>query len=185
MAHAVPSRVGISRRDLGNFIARDFNHLSVIMWSLGNETPEQNESLGAKTAPQNKFDVVGYNYEKDSYLSDRERNPNRLMYGSETYPRDAFDYWFHVEKYPFVIGDFVWTGWDYLGEAGTGWTGYGPEWQGIAPYPWHLAYCGEIDALGYKRPLAYYRNESHRRSPPLTVGAFLLAASELYRLVKE
>lgn len=175
------------RRDLGNFIARDFNHPSVIMWSLGNEIPEQNEPLGAKTAQAlvefvqerdtsrpttigantsgekadpflSSFDVVGYNYERDNYLSDRARNPRRIMYGSETYPRDAFDYWSYVEKYPFVIGDFVWTGWDYLGEAGIGWAGYGPEWQGIGPYPWHLAYCGEIDALGYKRPLGYYRD---------------------------
>ncbi len=175
------------RRDLGNFIARDFNHPSVILWSLGNEIPEQNEPLGADTAKAlvdfvhaldssrpttigantsgkkadpflNSFDVVGYNYEKDHYLSDRKRNPRRIMYGSETYPRDAFEYWSTVEKYPFVIGDFVWTGWDYLGDAGIGWSGYGPDWQGIGSYPWQLAFCGEIDALGYKRPLGYYRD---------------------------
>lgn len=173
--------------DVDNFIYRDINHPSVIMWSLGNEIPEQNTALGATTAAEltayiktldasrpttigantsgekadpflNTFDVVGYNYEEKNYLSDRQRNPNRLMYGSETYPNKAFDYWQYVEQYPFIIGDFVWTGWDYLGEAGIGWTGYGPQWKGLAPFPWHLAYCGEIDALGYKRPAGIYRD---------------------------
>jgi beta-galactosidase len=56
-----------------------------------------------------------------------------------------------------VIGDFVWTALDYLGESGIGWMGYSQDWQKLGPYPWHLAYCGEIDATGRKRPAAYYR----------------------------
>jgi beta-galactosidase len=56
-----------------------------------------------------------------------------------------------------VIGDFVWTAFDYLGEASIGWAGYIKSWLGIGPYPWHLAYCGEIDATGLLRPNAYYR----------------------------
>jgi beta-galactosidase len=58
---------------------------------------------------------------------------------------------------PWVIGDFVWTAFDYLGETGIGWMGYSQDWQTLGPYPWHLAYCGEIDATGRKRPAAYYR----------------------------
>jgi beta-galactosidase len=58
---------------------------------------------------------------------------------------------------PWVIGDFVWTAVDYLGESGIGWMGYSQDWQKLGPYPWHLAYCGEIDATGRKRPAAYYR----------------------------
>ena len=58
---------------------------------------------------------------------------------------------------PWVIGDFVWTSVDYIGETGIGWMGYSQDWKKLGPYPWHLAYCGEIDATGQKRPAAYYR----------------------------
>lgn len=173
--------------DLSNFIKRDRNHPSVIMWSLGNEIPEQNDQQGAETAAMLKafalsidtsreitigantsgeqsdpylknFNVVGYNYQEMNYHSDHQRFPNRVMYGSETYSNRAFEYWQFVENNPFIIGDFVWTGWDYLGEASIGWTGYAPEWKSLAPFPWTLAYSGEIDALGFKRPSAYYRD---------------------------
>ena len=174
------------QRDLTDFVARDINHPSIIMWSLGNEIPEQGEKLGADTAKQltdyirtldssrpltvganmsgeharaylSAFDVSGYNYEPDNYVHDFEAGISAVMYGSETYSKDAFDYWELVEAHPFVIGDFVWTGWDYLGEASIGWTGYAPEWAGLAPFPWTLAYTGEIDVLGQWRPAAYYR----------------------------
>ncbi|MGL1956309.1 MAG: DUF4982 domain-containing protein [Colwellia sp.] len=175
------------QRDLTNFIKRDRNHPSVIMWSLGNEIPEQNDQQGADTAAMLKafalsvdnsreitigantsglqsdpylqnFSVVGYNYQEMNYASDHQRFPKRVMYGSETYSNRAFEYWQFVESHPYIIGDFVWTGWDYLGEASIGWTGYAPEWKSLAPFPWTLAYSGEIDALGFKRPSAYYRD---------------------------
>lgn len=175
------------QQDVSNFIKRDRNHPSVIMWSLGNEIPEQNEALGVNTAAMlkahvlsldssrkitigantagekadpylNVFDVVGYNYQEKHYQSEHKRFPKRVMYGSETYSNLAFEYWQYVENLPYVIGDFVWTGWDYIGEASIGWTGYAPEWKNLAPYPWTLAYTGEIDALGFKRPAAYYRD---------------------------
>jgi beta-galactosidase len=44
-----------------------------------------------------------------------------------------------------------------MGESGIGWMGYSQDWRKLGPYPWHLAYCGEIDATGRKRPAAYYR----------------------------
>ncbi|WP_143872355.1 glycoside hydrolase family 2 TIM barrel-domain containing protein [Catenovulum sediminis] len=175
------------QRDLHNFILRDINHPSIIMWSIGNEIPEQWKPLGTKTAKMLRdeilkldisrpvtiganfsgeasddilslFSVVGYNYQEHNYQQDRKRNPSRLMYASESYSNKAFENWQYVLQHPYVIGDFVWTGWDYLGEASIGWTGYKPEWKGIGPYPWHLAYCGEMDALGFKRPAAFYRD---------------------------
>jgi beta-galactosidase len=56
---------------------------------------------------------------------------------------------------PFVIGDFVWTAFDYIGEASIGWRGY-PQEKNF--YPWNLAYCGDIDICGWKRPQSYYRD---------------------------
>ncbi|WP_159084282.1 glycoside hydrolase family 2 TIM barrel-domain containing protein [Saccharobesus litoralis] len=175
------------QHDLKRFVQRDRNHPSVIMWSLGNEIPEQWNELGRDTAAKliayakrfdtsrpftiganisgdagkmllPQFDVVGYNYQPHNYQHDFAKGYSQIMYGSETYPNQAYEYWQFVKDKPFVIGDFVWTGWDYLGEASIGWTGYAPEWQGLADYPWTLAYCGDIDALGNKRPAAYYRD---------------------------
>jgi beta-galactosidase len=79
------------------------------------------------------------------------------MYTAESLPKDAFSYWREVETKPWVVGDFVWTAVDYLGESGIGWMGYSQDWSKLGPYPWHLAYSGEIDAIGRKRPAAYYR----------------------------
>lgn len=54
-----------------------------------------------------------------------------------------------------MIGDFVWTAFDYIGEASIGWRGY---WQEQNFFPWNLAYCGDIDVCGWKRPQSYYRD---------------------------
>jgi len=108
------------------------------------------------------LDVAGYNYaadgdpsKKNAYQSDHERVPARIMVGTESYPLEAFDAWMNVVDHPFVIGDFVWTAFDYLGEASIGWRGY---WQEHNFYPWNLAYCGDIDTCGWKRPQSYYRD---------------------------
>jgi beta-galactosidase len=77
------------------------------------------------------------------------------MFGSESYPLVAFDSWMNVIDHAYVIGDFVWTAFDYLGEASIGWRGY---WQEQSFYPWNLAYCGDIDVCGWKRPQSYYRD---------------------------
>lgn len=54
-----------------------------------------------------------------------------------------------------VIGDFIWTAIDYIGEASIGWHGY-PQSNSV--YPRTLAYCGDIDTCGWKRPQSYYRD---------------------------
>jgi beta-galactosidase len=60
-----------------------------------------------------------------------------------------------VIDHPYVIGDFVWTAFDYMGEASIGWLGYQ---QQHTFYPWNLAFCGDIDICGWKRPQSYYRD---------------------------
>ena len=108
------------------------------------------------------LDVGGYNYaadgdhsKKNHYELDHERVPKRIMFGSESYPLEAFDSWMSVIDHPYVIGDFVWTAFDYLGEASIGWRGY---FQEQSFYPWNIAYCGDIDVCGWKRPQSYYRD---------------------------
>ncbi|MBE0655828.1 MAG: DUF4982 domain-containing protein [Bacteroidales bacterium] len=108
------------------------------------------------------LDVAGYNYafggdhgRESVFESDHRRIPSRIMYCAESYPLTAFGAWMDVLDHPYVIGDFVWTGFDYLGEASIGWLGYPHEGSF---YPWNHAYCGDIDICGLKRPQSYYRN---------------------------
>jgi beta-galactosidase len=173
-------------KDIDSLVISGRNHPSVIMWSIGNEIPETGSELGVETGkrlaervrqldptrpvtqainqeqPNSTrqaavLDVAGYNYHAELFEKDHAHLPGLPMYTAESLPMDAFPYWRKVETMPWVIGDFVWTAVDYLGESGIGWMGYSQDWQKLGPYPWHLAYCGEIDATGRKRPAAYYR----------------------------
>ena len=58
------------------------------------------------------MDVLGYNYMTARYLSDTEQYPDRLMVGSETYPKQIAENWDAILQSPAVLGDFTWTGWD-------------------------------------------------------------------------
>jgi len=109
-----------------------------------------------------KLDVGGYNYpvtnyghDGNTYETEHTRAPNRVVFCSESFAMEAFGSWMEVVDHPYVLGDFVWTSWDYIGEASIGWLGYP---QGVSFYPWNLAYCGDIDICGWKRPQSYYRD---------------------------
>ena len=66
------------------------------------------------------LDVGGYNYMPDAYEADHARHPRRVLLGTESLPRQAFASWRPVEKCTYVIGDFVWTAMDHLGESSIG-----------------------------------------------------------------
>jgi len=66
------------------------------------------------------LDVAGYNYGPASYEADHARHPKRVIMGTESFPRQAYPSWAPVEKHAYVIGDFVWTGMDHLGESSIG-----------------------------------------------------------------
>lgn len=93
-------------------------------------------------------DIAGYNYASGRYPLEGEKNPTRIIFGSETFPQDIYKNWQMVKRYPYLIGDFMWTGWDYIGEAGAGGWSYYDEVGFEKPYPWKLADCGAIDILG-------------------------------------
>ncbi len=118
--------------------------------SWGNKTGEFCEPL----------DVVGYNYLFSRYEWDGRRFPERVMAGTETFPYLAFEFWKETERLPFVIGDFVWTSIDYLGESGIGRVTVDDPTPFFAanPWPYHLANCGDIDICGFKRPQSYFRD---------------------------
>lgn len=221
-------------RDIEAMVATDYNHPSVIMYSIGNEIPEVGSPHGAawgrriaekvrsldstryvtnaingmlavmadlsamsQQAPGgvedgtgiNAFmadpaqamdaiatsdlvtnrtaesfavlDVAGVNYAEGRYALDRELFPNRILLGTETFPTRIDGNWRQVLQYSHVIGDFTWTGWDYLGEVGIGRPQYlasdGTSPEFLAPYPHLTADCGDIDITGHRRPASFYR----------------------------
>lgn len=96
------------------------------------------------------LDIAGYNYASGRYAADGKLHPERVIYGSETFPQDIYKNWMQVKKYPYLIGDFMWTAWDYLGEVGIGGWSYEPQFgmNFEKPYPWMIADAGAIDLLG-------------------------------------
>lgn len=104
------------------------------------------------------LDIVGYNYMPQRYAADRTRFPGRIIAGTETWLYTAYSSWKETERLPHVIGDFIWTAWDYLGEAGLGRVVPDGKPTYAAPYPYHLANVGDFDICGCKRPQSYYRD---------------------------
>lgn len=103
------------------------------------------------------MDIAGYNYGILRYKKDLKRYPDRLILGSETFCKDAYKFYEFAKKNPGVVGDFVWAGMDYLGEAGIGsW-----EYEDYAPKDgskagWLSAGSGRIDLTGKPIGEAYY-----------------------------
>ncbi|QHC65467.1 glycoside hydrolase family 2 [Rathayibacter sp. VKM Ac-2759] len=216
------------RADLESMVAKDYNHPSVIMYSIGNEIVEAgtphgavqardlaehvrsldptrpvtngvnaaltvldelddilraeqglNELMGEsgadmmsaigssdavtrRTAESSSvLDVLGLNYADGRYAADAEAFPHRVIVGSETFPSRIGELWPLVLANPNVIGDFTWTGWDYLGEVGIGATSYAedPAANGALEreFPYLTAWCGDLDITGSRRPVSYYR----------------------------
>ena len=141
-------------RLLGDYI-RQLDPTRPITAGVNGLAPDKDPFFGA-------LDVAGYNYAAGGdhhqaaiYAQDHARLPRRVMYGAESYPLEAFGSWMDVVDHPYVLGDFVWTAFDYIGEASIGWLGY---WQNQGFYPWNLAHCGDLDVCGWKRPQSYYRD---------------------------
>ena len=110
----------------------------------------------------NVHDVAGYNYNLHTAADDHKRVPSRIIVQTESYPKDAFNNWKLVQENNYVIGDFVWTAMDYLGESGIGRYYYsgevpGQHWENDF-FPYHGAYCGDIDLIGWRKPISHYRS---------------------------
>jgi beta-galactosidase len=107
-------------------------------------------------------DVAGYNYNLHTAPDDHKRVPSRIIVQTESYPKNAFKNWKLVQENNYVIGDYVWTAMDYLGESGIGRYYYsgdvpGEHWENNF-FPWHGAYCGDIDLIGWRKPISHYRS---------------------------
>jgi beta-galactosidase len=101
------------------------------------------------------MDIAGYNYGNWRYRKDARKYPNRLILGSETLIGDAYDFWEVAKTTPQVVGDYVWAGWDYIGECGDG----GPEFADYktdAPEDRIRGGTCRIDVTGKKTPEVDY-----------------------------
>jgi hypothetical protein len=100
-----------------------------------------NISASNKTGYPETLDVVGYNYTETAYRGDHEKFPARKIIGSEN--SQNFQAWQPVIDLPYATGQFLWTGIDYIGEAGL--------------WPSRGSSAGLLDECGFKKPLAYFR----------------------------
>ncbi len=102
------------------------------------------------------LDVVGYNYQEFRYARDHLKYPNRIIYGSEN--GKTFEAWQAVSENDFILGQFLWTGIDYLGESGK--------------YPMRAAPSGLIDLAGHKKPKYFFHQSMWNSLPMVFVGVF-------------
>ena len=138
--------------------------------NAGIEDPENLWEKGTEpfAAP---LDIVGYNYMEDQYERDHLMFPERVILGSENFPKEIGFRWPLVEKLPYVLGDFTWTAWDYLGEAGIGKAvSLDPDdpllekgpWALMphvsSPFPWRTANDADFDITGRITPQGTYRS---------------------------
>ncbi|EKC61888.1 hydrolase family 2 sugar binding protein, partial [human gut metagenome] len=100
------------------------------------------------------FDIPGYNYASSRYKIDARNHPEQATTGSETLPQTLYDNWQLVKSIPTMTGDFMWTGYDYLGESGIGTIQYKDKKtkQNADPGLIISGGAGIIDICGKKRP---------------------------------
>jgi beta-galactosidase len=214
-----------SERDVRDMVHRDRNHPGIIMWSIGNEIPEQGRPEGAAMAKRltgffheedptrpttsafnnwagaiknklaDEVDLPGFNYQPMRYEQIMKDHPNWIIYGSETascvssrgvyhlpitaYQKDpshqitSYDVvappWAYCpdvdftyeDRLPQFLGEFMWTGFDYIGEPTPYFAGRDP-----ADWPARSSYFGMVDLAGFPKD-RYYLYQSHWTSKPM------------------
>lgn len=109
------------------------------------------------------MDIAGYNYGLFRYRHDLRKYPDRLILGSETFCKDAYAFYELAKKHPRIIGDFVWSGMDYIGETGDGCAEYSDYRFDDAPCRRMTGGNGRIDLLGKPRAEAAYTRVAFER----------------------
>lgn len=161
------------------FNAFVMKNLRKIMESMTNSKEADEATKGIFS----KLDICGYNYGTIRYEKDHKAYPERVIVGSETYLPQLCENWELVKKYSYLIGDFIWTGWDYIGEAGIGiWDYVGTTFN--KPYPMKLAGCGIIDVTGEISPEVYFARCAYGISKELKMAVQPLDKARCKTIIK-
>lgn len=132
--------------------------LNFLMSTMHKITPliVRSKAADRKIRPaMDALDVAGYNYGGARYLRDIRRHPDKPLVGTETGPGELAKNWPVVLAHPQIIGDFVWTGWDYLGEAGLATIRYNDRPRLFVPWPGRLAGAANFDVTGHRQTQTY------------------------------
>jgi beta-galactosidase len=208
-----------SSRDLADMVLRNYNHPSIIMWSIGNEIdypndPYSSEVLNTGRNPQiygkgyladhppvsrlsdiskrlvkvikdldtsrpvtaalagvvmsnttsypENLDIVGYNYQEYRYTDDHKEHPKRIIYGSENGMQ--LSAWNAVDSNAYISAQYLWTGIDYLGEAGR--------------WPERSNRAGLLDLAGFRKPEYFFRQSLWSEKPMVYIGTTEVPKSE-------
>lgn len=163
---------GILANIFGSGEEIDFDEIPEDVKAFIHQTDYVTEHWGEITADFVKdLDVVGYNYLDDRYEKDGKAFPDRLIVGTESYPKMMKKVWERTMAHPYVLGDFTWTAFDYLGESGIGHAFYDRKGGLFCGYPWHVGYCGDYDLCGFIRPQGKFRRLLWKKetAPVITV----------------
>ena len=127
------------------------------------------------------MDIAGYNYGIFRYKHDLKKYPNRLILGSETFCKDAYSFWEIAKKNKRIIGDFVWAGWDYIGEVGDGAAEYS-DYKFEDPATRMTGGNGRIDLNGKPRAEAAYTRVAFERETGPVIAVDTVYQKEKLRL---
>lgn len=127
------------------------------------------------------MDIAGYNYGIFRYKHDLKKYPNRLILGSETFCKDAFSFYEIAKRHKRIIGDFVWAGWDYIGETGDGAAEYS-DYKDEAPETRMTGGNGRIDLNGKPRAEAAYTRVAFDRTKGPFIAVYPVYEKEKLRL---
>ena len=191
-------------RDLSAMIRRDRNHPSVIYWSVGNEIPSDPNKYGPKLAAlvrsldttrpvgRGGMNVAGFtgngagpeiwayvdvgDFHSAPSAAQRAAHTDRAFFQSENTVAHIYDDWKLANDNAWYVGSWVWSGWDYMGEAGSGAPLIGRSLKemgvhaydpvtGKIPYPWFSNAQDDIDLIGQRRPQSHYRHVVEGLSP--------------------
>ncbi len=136
--------VDLTGKDRSFYASGDVNRFMALMASRMKDITLHPVVTKVLERLETSTDVQGYNYMTARYAEDAVNYPNRIMLGTETYPKDIAENWRIITSLPQCIGDFTWTGWDYMGELSQ-------------PYPALNNDSGDLDRFGFRRPVSYYR----------------------------
>ena len=126
-----------------------FNFVTSMVGTSMNKMGNGKKADAASSPVLDALDVCGYNYGSGRYPLEAKAHPDRVIYGSEIFPQDVAKNWAVIKKHPYLVGDFLWTAWDYIGECGLGAWAYDADGKGFdKPYPWKLGDSGALDILG-------------------------------------